>query len=148
MSMPENECPLSALLAGKYDSDRLLVHDIFRTRGWRLFEAQDRRRALDCLGKHPVQVVIAQSDIPRWNWKRILADLRRIAPAPQLVVTSRTADDSLWSEVLNVGGFDVLAQPLEREEVERVIASAHRHFDAQPRRAARAVTAGAAAILA
>jgi hypothetical protein len=49
------------------------------------------------------------------------------------VVTSRTADDYLWAEVLNVGGYDVLAQPLERDEVERVVASARRHFDVRPR---------------
>jgi hypothetical protein len=36
--------------------------------------------------------------------------------------------------VLNIGGYDVLAQPLRRDEVERVIAAARRHFD-MPRHA-------------
>lgn len=143
-----NDHVVSALLIGDYEIDRLLLHDIFRSQGWRLFEARDRRRALECLGKHPVQVVIAESEIPSWNWKRILSDLRRIAPTPQLVVTSRTADDYLWAEVLNVGGYDVLPQPLERDEVERVIASARRHFDVQPRKGVNAVLPSAAAIIA
>jgi DNA-binding response OmpR family regulator len=147
--MPQaNDCLVSALLAGNYDSDRLLVYDIFRRQGWRLYEAQDRRAALDCLERHPVQVVIAQSEIPNWNWKRVLMDLRRLAPMPQLVVTSRTADDYLWAEVLNVGAFDVLPQPLDRDEVERVIGAARRHFDGQQRKAAGALTARAAAIVA
>ncbi len=111
-----------------------LVHDVFRSRNWRLFEARDRRRALECLEKNPVQVVVAESQIADWDWRRILADLRRLNPVPPLVVTSRMADDYLWAEVLNVGGYDVLAQPLDRDEVERVIASARRHYDAPARK--------------
>jgi DNA-binding response OmpR family regulator len=128
---------LSALLVGEYKGDRLLVHQVFHKLGWRLFEARDRRKAMECLDQNPVHVVIAESDVPNWNWKRVLHDLRRRAKPPQLVVTSRQADESLWSEVLNVGGYDVMAQPLDSNEVERVIASAHRHFDYRP------MTAGA-----
>jgi DNA-binding response OmpR family regulator len=143
-----SEHPISALLVGDFETDRLLVHDIFHVHGWRLFEARDRRHSLECLARNPVQVVIAESELPCWNWKRILSDLRRLSPSPQLVVTSRTADDYLWAEVLNVGGFDVLPQPLERDEVERVVASAHRHFDTQRRRAVPAAIASVAAIIA
>lgn len=136
MSVKEPNSLVSALLVGSYERDRPVVHDVFRNRDWRLFEARDRRRGLECLERHPVHVVLAESQIPDWNWQRILADLRRLTPAPQLVVTSRTADDYLWAEVLNVGGYDVLAQPLDRDEVERVIAAARRHYDVRPRRAA------------
>jgi DNA-binding response OmpR family regulator len=122
---------LSALLVGEYECDRFLIHKVFKRFGWRLFEARDRRRAIKCLERNPVQVVITESNIPNWNWKRVLNDLRRLTRPPQLIVTSRTADESLWAEVLNVGGYDVMAQPLEEYEVERVIASAHRNFDYQ-----------------
>jgi DNA-binding response OmpR family regulator len=123
---------VSALLVGEYENDRFLVHEVFKKLGWRLFEARDRRRAMQCLERNPVQVVIAKTDVPNWNWRRVLSDLRKQAKPPQLIVTSRTADESLWAEVLNIGGYDVMAQPFERYEVERVIASAHRHFDYQP----------------
>ena len=147
--MPQtNDHAVSALLVGEFESDRLLVHEIFRLQGWRLFEARDRRRAMECLCKNPVQVVIAESEAPAWNWKRILSDLRRLMPAPQLVVTSRTADDYLWAEVLNVGGYDVLPQPLERDEVERVVASARRHYDTQGRKPLMSAMASPAAIVA
>lgn len=120
---------VSALMVGEYDSDRMLVHDLFRKLGWRLFEARDRRRAMDYLDRHPVQVVLADSGTSRWNWTRVLNDLRRLAHPPQLIVTSRMADDSLWAAVLNMGGYDVLARPFESDEVERVVASARRHYD-------------------
>jgi DNA-binding response OmpR family regulator len=131
--MPENrEHDVSALAVGEYETDRLLLHAIFRRCGWRLFEARDRRRALECLERNPVQVVLAESETRDWNWRRVLSDLRRLPAPPQLVVTSRTADDYLWAEVLNVGGYDVLTQPFEPDEVERVIASARRHFEVRP----------------
>jgi PleD family two-component response regulator len=132
--MTENsEHAVSVLAVGEYATDRLLLHDISRRCGWRLFEARDRRHALECLERNPVQVVMAESEVRNWNWRKVLSDLRRLPMTPQLVVASRTADDYLWAEVLNVGGYDVLAQPLDRDEVERVIASARRHFDVRPR---------------
>lgn len=129
MAGTAHENDLSALLVGEFETDRLLVHDVFRKFGWRLFEARDRRRAMRYLERHPVHVVITGTDVPNWSWKRVLRDLRRLLPQPQLIVTSRTADESLWAEVLNIGGYDVLAQPLVREEVERVVAAARRQFD-------------------
>ncbi|HUK16090.1 MAG TPA: response regulator [Bryobacteraceae bacterium] len=120
---------VSALMVGEYENDRMLVHDVFRKLGWRLSEACDRRRAMDYLGRHPVQVVLAESATPRWNWRRVLRDLRQLNRPPQLIVTSRSADDLLWAEVLNVGGYDVLARPFQVDEVERVVAAARRHFD-------------------
>ena len=41
-----------------------------------------------------------------------------------LIVTSRLADASLWAEVLNLGGYDLLAKPFNRQEVRHVLTSA------------------------
>jgi DNA-binding response OmpR family regulator len=145
--MPKTEeHPVSVLAVGEFESDRLLLHDIVTKSGWRLFEARDRRRAMHFLETNPVQVVIAESELPNWGWKKVLSDLRRLAQPPELIVTSRTADDYLWAEVLNIGGYDVLPQPLERDEVERVIAAARRHFNLPARRQPHASAAPAAIV--
>jgi len=132
---------VSALAVGEFEQDRPLLQDIFRRLGWRLFEAHDRRRAMQCLEHNPVQVVLAESDLPNWHWHKVLSDIRRLSLPPQLIVTSRTADDYLWAEVLNIGGFDVLPQPLDRDEAERVIAAARRHHAFRPARATAPPTA-------
>ena len=36
---------------------------------------------------------------------------------PRFVVSSRLADDHVWAEVLNLGGYDVLCTPFEAREV-------------------------------
>jgi len=43
-----------------------------------------------------------------------------------LIVTSNAGDEALWAEGLNLGGYDVLAQPFDQSEVARVMTSAVR----------------------
>ena len=134
---------VSALLAGDFQEGRLLIHDAFRAMGWRLYEAEDRKQSMQCLKRRPVQVVVAKSDMKDWSWKRVLRDVRQLPQPPQLVVVSRLADDSLWSEALHWGAYDVLAEPFQRDEVIRVVASSRRHFE-PVQRAAGAVRVAAA----
>ena len=119
---------ICALLLGEFETDRSIVHNVFQRAGWRLIEASDRLRGIRHLRHEPVHVVLADSDLPGWSWRAVLADLRQLAVPPQLVVASRTADDYLWAEVLDIGGYDVLARPLNAEELERVVVSASRQF--------------------
>ncbi|HLK66326.1 MAG TPA: response regulator [Bryobacteraceae bacterium] len=135
-----HEVSVSALLVGAFERDRQLIQEIFRKTGWCLYEAHDRHRALNFLDRYPIQVVIAETDLDGWSWKKVLLDLQNREQPPQLIVTSRHADDRLWAEALNMGAFDVLAQPFERKEVERAVESAHRHVLVQPGRATHADT--------
>jgi len=134
--MPEKQDSSVCILAiGEFSADRLLLHDVCRNSRWKLIQARDRRRAMKVLERKPVHVVIAEADLPNWKWTDVLSDLRRLEQIPQLIVTSQTADDYLWAEVLNLGGYDVLPQPLERDEVERVVAAARRQYIRLPARA-------------
>jgi DNA-binding response OmpR family regulator len=134
MNSPEDS--VCALLLGEHDDGRLLIQQVFRDAGWRLLEACDRKKAQQHLNQDPIHVVIARCEAPGWDWKQVLRNLRRRAHPPQLIVTSRTADEHLWSEVLNCGGYDVLLEPFRRDEIERVVASARRHYDPQSVQAA------------
>jgi len=84
-------------------------------------------------------VVIAECSLPGGTWKEILSRIVRMTRQPQLVVTSRLADAALWAEVLNLGGYDVLAKPLRDEEVRHVLENIARD---QARSAQRVRTAG------
>jgi DNA-binding response OmpR family regulator len=58
------------------------------------------------------------------NWQELLEETQ--AAQSLTLVVSRHADERLWSEVLNLGGFDVLALPFDREELRRALSSALR----------------------
>jgi DNA-binding response OmpR family regulator len=77
-----------------------------------------------CLDRVPV--IVCERDLPDGTWKDILGDTAEFPNPPALVVTSRLADDYLWAEVLNLGGYDLLAKPFSESEVKRVLAAALR----------------------
>jgi hypothetical protein len=77
-----HKCFLSALFVGGYEDQRSLVREVFRKCGWRLFEVPDRPQATQCLRQHPVQVVIAKSDMPDGGWQELLGHLRCLVRPP------------------------------------------------------------------
>lgn len=83
--------------------------------------------AVAAINEHRPQVVVCDTEISgACSWRDVLQVNRKPASFA-LIVVSRHADDGLWAEVLNLGGFDVLSIPFQREEVERAIAAALRH---------------------
>ena len=68
-------------------------------------------------------VVICESALPDGTWRDVLDKINTLTQPPSLIVTSRLADDYLWGEVLNLGGYNVLAKPFRESEVTHVVAS-------------------------
>lgn len=74
-----------------------------------------RRGARDLRG---IAAVLTDAHLPEGrSWKDILSELEGTNNPPPLIVTDRLADEALWAEVLNLGGYDVLAKPFEEKEV-------------------------------
>lgn len=137
--MPKHEKSqkLAALVVGGGAGERVLLRKIFRDSAWTLFEARNRAEAVNFLAAHPVQVVVSDRDLPDCTWRELLDALRVLPGPPMLVVTSRLADEFLWAEVLNMGGYDVLAQPFRTEEVVRVLGGAQRRFQNESERSTK-----------
>jgi DNA-binding response OmpR family regulator len=71
-----------------------------------------------------VSVVVCERDLPDGAWRDILGRIRSSPEKPSLIVTSRVADEWLWAEVLNLGGFDVIAKPFNARETRHVLETA------------------------
>jgi DNA-binding response OmpR family regulator len=67
------------------------------------------------------RVILCDSDLPDGNWKDVLEMAASLHDPPPVIVTSRLADEYLWAEVLNLGGYDVLSKPLDARELERTL---------------------------
>jgi DNA-binding NtrC family response regulator len=111
---------IAVLLVGPCDSRRRTLRNIFKTPDWQLREACTYREALGILDHRHIGVVICYTELQDGNWQTLLADLQNRTDPPNLIVSSRLADERLWAEVLNLGGYDVLVQPFDRAEVLRV----------------------------
>src|SRR5947208_1062918 len=59
-------------------------------------------------------------------WKDLLRHLWTMEFPPALVVADRLADERLWAEVLNLGGYDLLTKPFVEKEVIHVLSTACR----------------------
>ena len=78
-----------------------------------------------------ISVVLCERDLTPGTWIDMLDHTSCLPHPASLIVTSRLADDRLWSEVLNLGGWDVLAKPFDRVEVIRSVGLAWEHWHHQ-----------------
>ncbi|MDR3642209.1 MAG: hypothetical protein P4L74_01105 [Candidatus Doudnabacteria bacterium] len=121
--------PISILLVGQsgncQDIRRALGESRFKHK---LIEASNSEQAKGLLAENQVTVIVCDKDVADGTWKSILEHAHGTAERPPVVVCCRHADERLWAEVLNLGGYDVLqSEPLVYDELIRVIESAHNH---------------------
>ena len=114
------EDAIAILVIGPLDSRRRALRGILRPPQWEIREAATFAEALGMLDRRGFAVAICDTEIADGSWQMLLADLQCRTHPPNLIVSSRLADERLWAEVLNLGGYDVLAQPFDRGEVLRV----------------------------
>jgi DNA-binding NtrC family response regulator len=84
---------------------------------------------LEHLVRERFAVVFCDSTLEDGSWKDVLAQVGTGAGATPLIVTSRLADATLWSEVLNLGGYDVLAKPFLKRDVIHVLTTISLEWD-------------------
>lgn len=68
--------------------------------------------------------VLTEASLPDGDWKDLLNFANNLGISAPMIVTHRIADDSFWAEVLNLGCYDMLAQPFDSREVERIVSLA------------------------
>ena len=87
-----------------------------------------------------------RAELPDGTWKDLLEQIVCMKYAPELVVSSRMADEVLWSEALNLGAYSVLSKPLDMKEVFHVVSFAwlnwKRHWEPCQRYTPRDVDVG------
>jgi DNA-binding NtrC family response regulator len=81
-------------------------------------------------GEH--SVVLTERHLPDGSWADILRTVQDMALPCLVMVTDRLADDRFWAEVLNLGAYDLLAQPFDASEVQRIVTSACMHAHRKP----------------
>jgi DNA-binding NtrC family response regulator len=115
------------LLVSARIEDHDSLRSIFRGSPWELKGAWTVTDGRKTILRNPreIAVVICEHQLPDGDWKLLLGDMNKSALQPNLVVSSRLADELLWAEVLNLGAFDLLlGAPFEADEVLRVTESA------------------------
>ena len=130
---------------------RLLLLNALESCGIEVLPVCNCNEARRMLETHPrVQVVVTDATLSDGDWRRVLELVEQGRRKIEVVVCSRLGDCKLWLDVLEQGGYDVLVQPYQREEIKRIVeAAAARSYIRPPAQArshkpnaARAAVAG------
>ncbi len=139
--MSPAETTVEVLSVGPLPETHRMLRSILQHTNWRIHCVESRQEACRLLRDHPLGVVISEDQLPDGTWRDLLTDVSETAARPYVIVTSRLSDEKLWMEVIEAGGFDVLARPLESSEVRRVIAVGWRHWHDRATHAPRTAAA-------
>jgi len=126
-------CPLdiSVLAVSPHPEDHRRLTDIFQHSRWQLRTASNLAEALSILSATAVPVVICEYRLEDGDW-RVLQQLARSLEIPsRVLVTMRHADESIWAEILEAGGYDCLPKPFRSDEVYRLVSLAWRSWKDQ-----------------
>ena len=124
----DGDATAAILAISPAEDDHLSLQRLFSQTSWRLYQARNYREALASLAKNQVSVIISECNVPPYNWRVLLDHLAHEVHPPRLVVATWLADDRLWAEVLDRGGFDGLKKPFEARELFRVVGLAWRNW--------------------
>jgi DNA-binding response OmpR family regulator len=125
---------VSVLAVSSAEEDHVLLSHVFSHSNWKLAWVRTCGEAVELIERTGFAVIICAPELPDGSWKDLLAELGRQRVPPRLIVASRLADDRLWAEVLDRGGYDVLGMPFEPNEVIRVVSLAWRQWQHESRR--------------
>ena len=87
-----------------FESDHTILRGIFSHTKWKLQITRTCSEAIHLLKRRLIPVVLCERDLPDGSWKDIVERTAQAANPPAVIVSSRLADDGLWSEVLASGG--------------------------------------------
>jgi DNA-binding response OmpR family regulator len=127
---PIRENAIAVLAVIPAEEDRDALRRLFRGSNWLPSFAGSIAETMRRLKQSPTAVVLCDRDLPDGSWKDLLAATGTLMRPPRLVLTSRLADERLWTEALNLGCHEVLPQPFRASELFLVISFAWRSWQA------------------
>jgi DNA-binding response OmpR family regulator len=121
VSDPVVEQAATVLSVSPFEEDHVCLEHILTPRAWKVRGARTLREGLLFLHQDPSAIAIFEADLTVGRWSDALQALLLLPNPPAFIVASRLADHSLWIEVLEAGGYDVLAKPFQESEVARIV---------------------------
>jgi two-component system response regulator PilR (NtrC family) len=82
------------------------------------------RHASARLQQQEYELILTEAALPDGNWLDVLHLVRECPRQTEVIVTDPQADARFWAEALNLGAYDLLAQPFYEPEVRRILYNA------------------------
>jgi DNA-binding response OmpR family regulator len=124
----------AVLVVSPFEGDLRSLRGTLAPSNWTLYAATGGIEAMEILRRTSVPVILCESELPDGDWRDLLAAVAELQCPPLIIVTSQFADECLWAEVLNLGGYDVLAKPFDSFEVIWLMSMAWQRWNDEWRR--------------
>ena len=116
---------LRVLSVSPTSDDHITLGRLLAGTAWEIDTAEDCDAALRRIREGRIGIVICEQDLPDGTWRNLLNYVQTRPEKPFLIVTSILADEQLWAEVLNLGGYDVIAKPFDSRDATHVLETAY-----------------------
>lgn len=114
------ESPPALLAVLSNPGERQLITDLSHDNGWNLTIAENLEQARSRIADKRLAVVLLDRDLAESDWRSMVRSFTSLHPAPCVILASSVSDHYLFEELVNQGGYDVVAKPLKLEEVRRI----------------------------
>jgi DNA-binding NtrC family response regulator len=74
------------------------------------------------------QVALLPAVLPDNGWWSLWGEIAVLNPRPEILVYAHSASFRLWSGVLEMGGYDVIAEPFTDDELQQAVSRAAQSF--------------------
>lgn len=108
--------------------DHTCLQHILDHSSWQHFQSRSIAGAVDAVVRRKIAVVITDEFLPDGDWRNLLNQLQLVPEPPKVIVMSATGGDRLLLEVVRSGAYDVIAKPLAKAEVFRIVSLAWRQW--------------------
>lgn len=112
------------LYISQRSEDALLLSEMTRPLPVVLEHVESVQQARQCLQTQDYDVVLTEAELPDGKWLDVLHLVRESPHEPEVIVTDKQADARFWADALNLGAYDLLAQPFYQPEVQRILYNA------------------------
>lgn len=112
------------LYISRNSEDALLLSQMMRPLPLVLDHVESLQQARERLQLQDYDVVLTEAELPDGKWLDVLHLVRESPREPEVIVTDKQADARFWAEALNLGAYDLLAQPFYEPEVQRILYNA------------------------
>ena len=112
------------LFVSGHRDDARQITQILRALPVMLDHAGSLQHARAQLRQDEYDVILTEAALPDGTWRDALRLARECPQDVEVIVTDPHADARLWAEALNIGAYDLIAQPFYEPEVRRILYNA------------------------
>jgi two-component system, NtrC family, response regulator HydG len=114
----------SLLVIGANVEDRVAISETLGTDAYEIVFCDSLAPDMHLLDERPFDACMIELSRPVETSFDLLAAIKRKCPLAEVVILSRLAEEDLWIESIQRGAYDFLPTPLDRKELQRILANA------------------------